>query len=89
MIFPLLQETRVGYGAGPNIYGVIHSYLRASDHPWVQQIEATHELIPPKKELSSIGKIPTVNRKYIFKGNIFHCYVWLPECNISYPILPL
>ncbi len=25
--------------------------------------------------------IPIFNRKYIFKGYIFHCYVRLPECN--------
>ena len=25
-------------------------------------------------------KIPIFNRKYIFKGSIFHCYVSLPDC---------
>ena len=28
---------------------------------------------------------PHFNRKYIFKGSIFHCYVRLPECNGKYP----
>ena len=30
------------------------------------------------------------NRKYIFKGSMFHCYVRLPECNLMpHPVLML
>ena len=29
--------------------------------------------------------ITIFNRKYIFKGSIFHCYVRLPECNCFCP----
>lgn len=31
--------------------------------------------------------IPILNRKYIFKGSLFHCYVSLPKCNLLiYPL---
>ena len=34
-----------------------------------------------KRSHSDRWNIPIFNRKYIFKGSIFHCYVRLPECN--------
>ena len=33
----------------------------------------------PSSKLTYQWKIPIFNRKYIFKGSIFHCYVSLPE----------
>ena len=36
-------------------------------------------MYPPVNKHSN-WKIPTLNRKYIFKWWIFHCYVRLPEC---------
>ena len=35
----------------------------------------------PYGKLTQQWKISILNRKYIFKGSIFHCYVSLPECN--------
>ena len=37
-----------------------------------------HKQLPSGK-LTKPWKIPMFNRKYIFKGSIFHCYVSLPE----------
>ena len=37
----------------------------------------------PSGKLTWQWNIPIFNRKYIFNGSIFHCYVSLPECNIN------
>ena len=34
----------------------------------------------PSGKLTQQWIIPMFNRKYIFKGSMFHCYVCLPEC---------
>ena len=34
----------------------------------------------PVGKLTWQWNIPMFNRKYIFKGSSFHCYVRLPEC---------
>ena len=39
----------------------------------------------PKANMASF-KLPMFNRKYIFKGSIFHCYVSLSECSQTYTL---
>ena len=39
----------------------------------------------PSGKLTWQWNIPMSNRKYIFKGSIFHCYVRLPECMYFFP----
>ena len=39
---------------------------------------------PVNKHSNGKWKIPILNRKYIFKWWIFHCYVRLPECIYVY-----
>jgi len=36
-------------------------------------------IVLPSSKQTWQWKIPIFNRKYIFKGSIFHCYVSLPE----------
>ena len=40
-------------------------------------------------DLDATARVKNPNRKYIFKGSVFHCYVSLPECSFRGVLPPM